>query len=316
MTEPQGTSKSSTIAALYGTKVRVLGADLQSTDAVVLASLAVVGILIAVFHARVREPWTALGLTGFWAAFYIGALYLHSRLKNRVLRFIVRTASVQFLFYELFLICQHMQLIWVSGWQDETLLGWERAVFGLQPTVWLQRFISPHLTEWLMFSYVIYAVIYPGLAALICWKRGELALEDYLMTLAVVNMACFLGFMVFPVAGPLHHIADAFTVPLKGGFFTAWGEYIRSHVHEIGSNFPSPHAAVATVMWVMAYRYVRPAFYGLAPIILSLYVSTFFLRYHYLSDTVAGILTAFLVLAVSPALVRLWNSGVRRGGAP
>ena len=316
MREPEANPKSARLAGLYGTKVRVPGADLKATDAVVLAALLIVGILIVAFRARVSSPWTALGLTGFWGAVYIGALYLHTRLKNRVLRFIVRTASVQLLFYELFLICQHMQLIWVRGWQDEILLGWERAVFGVQPTVWLQRFVSPPLTEWLMFSYVIYAVIYPGLAALICFKRGEQALEDYLMTLAVVNMACFFGFMVFPIAGPLYHIASAFTVPLKDGFFTAWGEYIRSHVQEIGSNFPSPHAAVATVMWVMAYRYVRPAFYGLAPVILSLYVSTFFLRYHYFSDTVSGILTALLVIAVVPPLARLWNVAAGHGGTP
>jgi membrane-associated phospholipid phosphatase len=166
----------------------------------------------------------------------------------------------------------------------------------------------------MMFAYVIYLIIYPGLGALIYFRKGERPLEDYLFTLALTNVVCFLGFMVFPVAGPFYHMPEAYTVPLKGGFFAAWGEYIRRNIHEIGGTIPSPHCAIATVMWMMAHRYVRPAFYALAPVILSLYVSTFFLRYHYLTDSVVGVLTAILVILVSPALVGAWNSAVRRKG--
>jgi membrane-associated phospholipid phosphatase len=68
-------------------------------------------------------------------------------------------------------------------------------------------------------------------------------------------------------------------------------------------------------MWMMARRYIRPVFYTLAPVILSLYVSTFFLRYHYLTDSVVGILTAVFVILSAPALVEAWNSAVRRKGS-
>ena len=313
MTEAASDAKSLRISGLYGTRITFLKAGLQATDAVVLGSLLLFAILIPVFHDWVTGAWAMLARTGFWTVVYVGSIYLLPRLKNRILYFLVRAGAVQILFYELFLICQHSQLIWVHHWQDEALLGWEKAIFGVQPTVWLQRFISPPLTEWLMFTYVLYTFIYPVLGALIYFKRGERALEDYWLTLALANLACFIGFMIFPIAGPLHHIADAYSVPLKGGFFTAWGEHIRTHIHEIGSNLPSPHCAVATVMWLMAHRYVRTAFYVLAPVIISIYVSTFFLRFHYLSDTVAGILTAILVIIVAPAFPRAWNAAARRG---
>jgi hypothetical protein len=312
MTETTSTTESLRISGLYGTRISFLKAGLQATDAVVLGSLLLFAILIPAFHARIPNAWVMLARTGFWAVVYVGSIYLLPLLKNRILYFLVRAGAVQILFYELFLICQHLQLIWVRHWQDEVLLGWEKAIFGVQPTVWLQRFISPPLTEWLMFAYVIYAFIYPALGALIYFKRGERPLEDYLLTLALANLACFIGFMIFPIAGPLHHIADAYSVPLKGGFFTAWGEHIRTHIHEIGSNLPSPHCAIAAVMWLMSHRYVRPAFYILAPVMLSLFVSTFFLRYHYLSDTVFGILTAFLVIIIAPGFPRAWNAAARR----
>ena len=165
-----------------------------------------------------------------------------------------------------------------------------------------------------MFCYVLYAFLYPILGALIYFIRGERPLEDYWLTLVLVILACSIGFMIFPIAGPLHHIAAAYSVPLKGGFFTAWGENIRTTIHEIGSNLPSPHCAIATVMWLMLYRYIRPAFYILAPVVISLYVSTFYLRFHYLSDTVFGILTGLLAMIAAPAFVRAWNAAARRGG--
>jgi membrane-associated phospholipid phosphatase len=61
----------------------------------------------------------------------------------------------------------------------------------------------------------------------------------------------------------------------------------------------------------MSHRYVRPAFYALAPAILSLYISTFFLRYHYVSDTVAGILAALLAIIAAPVFPRMWNAAAR-----
>ncbi len=305
-----GNDRSARIASLYGKRLYVLEAGLQATDVVILGALLLFGLLIAVFRAHVAAPGSLLLRLAAWGALYVGSIYLDPKLHNRVLRFLVRTGAVQILCAQLFLVAQEMQLIVVRSWQDPLVLRLERAIFGLQPTVWLQRFVAPPLTEWMMFAYVFYVVIYPGLAALIYFRRGERALEDYLFVLAATNVVCFLGFMAFPIAGPLYYMPEAYTVPLKGWFFTACGEYIRHNVHVIGGSLPSPHCAIATVMWMMARRYVRPAFYALTPVILSLYVSTFFLRYHYVTDSVVGILTGALILCAAPGLVRAWNAAV------
>jgi len=78
-------------------------------------------------------------------------------------------------------------------------------------------------------------------------------------------------------------------------------------LHFAGGSIPSPHTAAATIMWVMAYRYHRPSFWILSPIILSLYISTFYGRYHYVTDAVVGIVVAFLALTVAPLLLKLWD---------
>lgn len=309
--------RSPEIALLFGQGIRIAGVRLQATDAMALGTLLLFAALTATFHAKVHSAGTLLARTITSGAVYVGLTAIHQRLDNRHLRFLLRTATVQLLYAQLFLLVHPLQLIVVHAWQDPLVLSVQHAVFGVQPVVWLQRFISPALTEWLMFSYVAYLIVYPLLGAIIFYGHGERAMEDYLFTLGLANVVCDVGFLVFPVASPYYYqpVRELLTVPLKGGFFTLCGEYIRTHIHRIGGSLPSPHCAVATVMWLMARRYSRPAFYVLGPVILSLYVSTFYLRYHYVSDAVAGIAAGIVVLLAVPAAMRIFNRGAARVGA-
>jgi hypothetical protein len=268
--------------------------EIQAVDALILATFLFFNLLAILFNSRVHA-WLSYIITNFaFVLLFLLILYLQRITRHRLLRFLLRTASVQLLFAKLFDVVHALQHILHPGWNDSLVINLEQKLFGIQPTVWLQRFISPGLTEWMMFAYVIYIPIYPILCAIIYFKHGEGQMEDYLFTLGVTNVLCDIGFILFPVAGPMHTIASQYTVPLRGYFFTACGEYIRHNLHQIGGTIPSPHCAVATIMWIMAYRYSRPFFYALSPIIISLYVSTFYGRFHYISDSVVGILTAVL----------------------
>ena len=127
---------------------------------------------------------------------------------------------------------------------------------------------------------------------------------DYLLHLALVNIVCYLGFIVFPVAGPLVFYPEKFTVPLHGGFFAWCGEWIRSNMHYPGGSLPSPHCAAWTTMLLMLYRHNRKVFYLTLPLLVTIYPATVYGRYHYLWDSLAGILVAFLVVVLCPFLVR------------
>jgi hypothetical protein len=298
--------------ALQGKRLPVFGLDLQATDVFIQAWLVLTSLLAILFHSRIKDPWTLVLKNTIYGLLYLGAIVLYRRASHRGLKFLIRAASVQLIFFHLFVTALPLQLIFWRNWQDQIVLNLEQAVFGVQPTVWLEKFISPGLTEWMMFSYVIYLPAYPVLCGILYFKRSERHMEDYLFTLAITNFVCDAGFLLFPVAGPLFKIADQYTVPLKGYFFTFWGEFIRNHVHDIGGCIPSPHCAVATVMAMMAYRYDRPTFILLSPVILSLYVAAFYGRFHYLSDVVIGILAAWFVLRIVPSLMRRWNAWLDR----
>jgi len=101
MTETTSTARSLRISGLYGTRISFLKAGLQATDAVILGSLLLFATLIAVFHDRISSPMILLARMGFWAAVYVGSIYLLPLLKNRalltnrILYFLVRAGAVR-----------------------------------------------------------------------------------------------------------------------------------------------------------------------------------------------------------------------------
>ena len=137
------------------------------------------------------------------------------RLRRRELRFLVRTGSVQLTFLQIYQTCNYLQLLFFD-WQDDRVLAWEQALFGLQPVVAIQELYSVLLTEWMFFVYVVYIVLYPVLSAVIFFKHGEEANEDYLFHLGLVNLLCGIGFILFPVAGPMYwqKVRTLLTTPL------------------------------------------------------------------------------------------------------
>jgi len=289
-------------------RIRLAGLTLGLTDIIALGGFLAFTLLAVVFNGRLGRPVAALAGDLAWIGLYLAALAVLPRLRRPWLRFLVRTAAVQLTFLQVYSAASRVQLLFFP-WQDDRVLAWERALYGVQPLVAVQKLYTPVLDEWMFFVYVFYILIYPVLGAVIFFKRGEDANEDYLCQLGLVNLVCSIGFVLFPVASPMHweKIRTQLTVPLTGRLFGTIGEWIRSDVHTAGGSIPSPHCAVATVMWFMSRKYTRHGALWLAPIILSLYVSTVYLRFHYLADAVIGIAAGLLVIAAAPAIERAWN---------
>ena len=285
--------------------------ELQLTDALILVALFAFSILGAMFAV---DGWALLIVKNLAVGFLLlGAVLITPRIQNRVLKFFVRVAAITLSYAYLFGAVDKLQLIFHSEWLDYYVLDFEQWVLGVQPTLWVEKFTTPWLTEWMMFSYVVYVPLYPILCGIIYFTRGELPMEEYFFTLGLTNILCDIGFILFPVASPMYYIKELYTVPLDGYVFTFLGESMRKYLHFAGGSIPSPHAAAATIMWVMAYRYHRPSFYGLAPIVISLYVSTFYGRYHYLTDAIVGVLVAVIALVLAPVLMRAWDRLIGRG---
>jgi len=109
----------------------------------------------------------------------------------------------------------------------------------------------------------------------------------------------FLGYSLVPAAGPWVSLAGQFAVPLTGGWITD----LNARVIGAGSNgvdvFPSLHCAVSAYCLFFDLRHKRWRFFAYVVPCVGLWLSTVYLRYHYLIDLVAGFALAAVVLEVA-----------------
>lgn len=299
-----------------GTTRDFFGFKIRLTDILLLSGVIYFTVLPLVFSRRVKG-WPGIILANILVvSIYAAANVLAQKSRKRLVKFFLRAGSVQLSFFYLFTIDVRLQHIFFSQWDDQAVINIEQHLFGVQPTIWIQRLISPWLTEWMIFCYVFYVALYPVLSAMIYYRRGEREMEDYLYYLSLAMVLGTMSSIFFPVAGPMRQIGGLYDVPLRGYFFASIGEFVRNNVHSPGGAFPSIHCAAATIMLWMAFRYSRVSFYVLAPVILSLYISTVYGRFHYLLDVIAGILVAVLSMALGPVLLKAWDQFAPKEGRP
>jgi membrane-associated phospholipid phosphatase len=277
---------------------------LKALNASVLGFTALLFLLTIIYSSKV-DDWLLLAsklLLGGFAYYFLSNVInkISSGFWQILSRGLLIAGVSGFLFGEI----QYLQHIWVSSWMDDYLVRSDQWLFGVESSVALQTITIPVVTEIMMFAYTIYVPLIVIVAVFCYQKSGLAAGEDYMLNLILAYFVSFVGFLVFPIAGPLFHQPEDYAVPLNGWIFTYFGEWIRANAHYPGGNFPSPHCAAGTVMLVTLFRYNRNYFWVILPIIILLYISTVYGRYHFAMDGVAGIIVGILVVKLSSKLIR------------
>lgn len=189
------------------------------------------------------------------------------------------------------------------------LVGLDEAIFGVQPCVWAERFITPARTEVMQFLYLNFFWIAPSTSVLLLVRRRFP--EFRAATLGVVT-CFFMGYalyVLFPAAPPRLVLVYEFTKSLRGypvGFSNLSAQAFSLLPVDSRAAFPSLHTAASTVALVYAWRHVRPWFWVLLPFVLGLWASTIYLRHHYFVDLVAGWLLAPAAVWVAPRVDGWW----------
>jgi membrane-associated phospholipid phosphatase len=176
---------------------------------------------------------------------------------------------------------------------DKELIAVDQRLFGFQASVVIQRLVSAPLTSYMDFAYFYHVLNIPVVACFIYLKRPRRQFREMMTGLIVVCFVGFLGYAAVPAIGPVYTLRDQYTVPLRTSLalFNRQIE-LMDYARIPRDVFPSMHVAISFLVWLYAYRNSRRLFWILAPLILSLWVSTVYLRYHYLIDVVAGLVLA------------------------
>jgi membrane-associated phospholipid phosphatase len=214
---------------------------------------------------------------------------------------------------------------------DRQLYELDLRLFGVEPTVWMGRFHHPLLTDWMSITYGLYFIT-PMVLATMLSIRGRRADFTEMVTACVIQMG--IGFIthLFVPAGPPRHYAElvngGFDPPhlssmtglmelQQGAFDTA--DPLRTH-----SAFPSLHCSLGLLTLLFARRFgdavfaSRPRLFYRVVVVLvvSLWVSTVYLRHHWIADCAAGWILGLTAVTLAGVVRRHWPRQVEDELAP
>lgn len=261
-------------------------------------------ILFKASVTKSQETLTEITVLFFVSLFIIKVIEF---IRGGILQTTIQALFVFIFFAYFFGLSSKFQLIVYSHWQDAKLIELDQIFFGSELSLSLEKFITPYLTEAMMFAYVFYLPLLILTAIIVYKSSGDKGLAEYLTALSLCYILCYIGFILFPVASQMYFMPGKYSVPLKGGLFTYLSELIRHNLHFIGGSLPSPHCAAATVILWACFKNSRKIFFIILPSIILLYISTVYGRFHYFMDLLTGILTGYLAILIYPSVQKIIN---------
>jgi membrane-associated phospholipid phosphatase len=178
---------------------------------------------------------------------------------------------------------------------DSTVQRWELALFGMQVSrVWWQELPSQFWSTLLHGAYFSYYLIVSIPAFYFAW-RGRLGnLREFVLSVMITFVICYLAFVFYPVAGPYY------VFPHPSGWLTDNGPArlvyaILATGSSYGAAFPSSHVAASAAATISAWRGSRTlgGLLVLPTVLLS--IGVVYCQMHYGVDAVAGLGLGVLV---------------------
>lgn len=175
------------------------------------------------------------------------------------------------------------------GWFDRWFIAFDYNIAGVHPSVWLARFASPALNDYMQFAYMTYFLYLVVLPAILYAQKERLAFWTVMASTAIAHYSVYVISVLAPVESPYYSLAALNARPLPGGYCTALIGLIERFGRVHGAAFPSAHVAGSMVAILASWRYRRWLFWICLPFFISMCVATVYGRYHYVADVLAGI---------------------------
>lgn len=188
---------------------------------------------------------------------------------------------------------------------DAELARLDFALWGVHPTVWLERFQTPALTEFLQIVYTLFLPMILLVAAWLWRQRRREEFRYYAFLLALGFLVSYVGYFLVPVRGPRWLLNPQQSLPLEG----LWSfQVLRNMLDRLTPAhydcFPSGHTEMIILAWWNSRRISANLFRVFSVYMVCMVFSTVYLRYHYTVDVFAGAVLALGLLGVAPYLHR------------
>ncbi len=196
--------------------------------------------------------------------------------------------------------------------KDAYLIAFDRWLTGTDPTVALERFATPLLSDVLTIFYALYyfhPIVFGAIVLRDDRERPPAArdFDRYAFVMVFVFFVSYVGYFLVPAVGP--RFAMHYPEPLPRGTVS---RVIDATLNTLESNkrdcFPSGHTMVVTAVLLEAARRSKKTFWIFLPFAVGLVLATVYCRYHYVADVLAGLTLAFLTVPLGNALYRRFST--------
>ncbi len=188
----------------------------------------------------------------------------------------------------------HLVLPYInSNVYDRQLYEIDYRLLGVNPTVWIESYINPYLTELMYILYFFYFPMPLIILGYLFRKKLFKELDKSLVFLLVTYYGAYLMYFLVPALGPRYYteLVMQQSLSLDGLWLT---DIIRNTISSLEHNkfdaFPSLHTAIslATIIIIAQYRKIWLWFF--IPVLIGILVSLIYCRYHYFIDIIGGII--------------------------
>lgn len=267
--------------------------DFCACDWLVIAYLLNLNLTAYLAPAGAARDHSLLWL-GALLGFLLVALFIARGLKVRFLGAFAHRAALICAGSGSYLTFQQFLPLVNSNAYDHQLYHLDLALFGFEPAMYFDRFVSPATTEWFAFFYFGYFILLSAyIFPLLFFVKDEKMLTQFTLSMLIVVCIGQSIYMLVPGYGPSTAFPEAFQNELSGG---RWWNLVLYTVHNGGALkdiFPSLHTGLPLVVWLFTFsrRGRNPFRYVWAPlgfVVLNIIIATMFLRWHYVIDVVVG----------------------------
>jgi membrane-associated phospholipid phosphatase len=264
------------------TTVLILGWWSRIEDAGMLFTCHVLGVALLIFEVKWPNP-TSWIFRNWYALPYVASCY------------------------------KEMALIIPGVWRtdaDQWLADLDFRIWGVHPTVWLERFQTPALTEFLQIVYTLFVPAVLLIPFLIWRRRRPEEFQYYAFLIALGYLASYTGYLIVPARGPRFLLNHLQHIPLQGlWLFRAMQSTLDRLESAHYDCFPSGHTELTILAWWSSKAASKPLFWVYLAYTPLIIFATVYLRYHYTVDVMAGVVLAAALILSTPRLYRIMSKG-------
>lgn len=302
-------------------------AFLTSADVVTVTFLICLSVVEIIFHNRI-DLWYVLIIRNAAAVLFIVNIAQYVDRRKERASPIIRLVREWYLVPAiLFIYTQASSIAYSLHGRDydDILIGIDRFLFGLDPTVWAYRFAHPVITEILQLAYSSYYLFFIALFFELYRRRNRTDFHSGAMMIVYGFYLSYIGYLLVPAVGPRFTLHDFFLydkelpgillTPILRDVINAGGgiaEGVSNPIDFVHRDaFPSGHTQLTLTAMYLAFTRRSMHRWWLLVVGSLLIIATIYLRYHYMIDVVAGVAFFFLTVWSGKHLDRWWNERIK-----